>query len=120
MQRLVAAAAQRVRVRPLDRKRFDAEIALLRDIFNDAWARELGVRAVHRRRIPRARRNLRFLVDPELIQIAEVDGEAAAFMVVIPNINEAIRDLRGRLFPFGWAKLLWRLKVRYPSTAACR
>ena len=38
-------------------------------------------------------------------------------MVVIPNINEAIRDLRGRLFPTGWAKLLWRLKVRYPSTA---
>ena len=62
-------------------------------------------------------RNLRFLVDPELIQIAEVDGEAAAFMVVIPNINEAIRDLRGRLFPIGWLKLLWRLKVRYPSTA---
>ena len=51
-----------------------------------------------------------------MIQIAEVDGEAAAFMVVLPNINEAIRGLHGRLFPFGWAKLLWRLKVRYPGT----
>ena len=59
-------------------------------------------------------RNLRFLVDPGLIRIAEVDGEPAAFIVVIPNINEAIRGLDGRLLPFGWAKLLWRLKVRHP------
>jgi hypothetical protein len=46
-----------------------------------------------------------------------VDGAAAAFMVTAPNINEAIRDLNGRLLPFGWIKLLWRLKVRYPQTA---
>jgi hypothetical protein len=38
-------------------------------------------------------------------------------MVTVPNINEAIRDLNGRLLPFGWIKLLWRLKVRYPQTA---
>jgi hypothetical protein len=38
-------------------------------------------------------------------------------MVVLPNINEAIRDLNGRLLPFGWLKLLWRLKVKYPRTA---
>ena len=117
MQRLVAASAHRVRVRPLDRKRFDAEIALLRDIFNDAWAENWGFVPFTAAEFHELGRNLRFLVDPELIQIAEVDGEAAAFMVVIPNINEAIRELRGRLFPTGWAKLLWRLKVRYPSTA---
>ena len=117
MRRLVAASAHRVRVRPLDPKRFDAEIALLRDIFNDAWAENWGFVPFTAAEFLELGRNLRFLVDPELIQIAEVDGEAAAFMVVIPNINEAIRDLRGRLFPFGWLKLLWRLKVRYPSTA---
>jgi hypothetical protein len=57
------------------------------------------------------------IVDFELIKIAEVDGAPAAFMVVLPNINEAIRDLNGRLLPFGWLKLLWRLKVRFPETA---
>jgi len=106
-----------VRVRPLDRRRFDSEIAVLRDIFNDAWADNWGFVPFTAAEFQELGRNLRFLVAPELIQIAEVDGEAAAFMVVIPNINEAIRDLRGRLFPTGWAKLLWRLKVRYPSTA---
>jgi hypothetical protein len=42
MARLVAAAQKHVRVRSLERKRFDDEIALLRDIFNDAWAQNWG------------------------------------------------------------------------------
>jgi len=117
MRRLVAAAGDRVRVRRLDRKRFDDEISLLRDIFNDAWAENWGFVPFTTAEFHELGRNLRFLVDPELIQIAELDGEAAAFIVAIPDINEAIRGLHGRLFPTGWAKLLWRLKVRHPSTA---
>ena len=117
MRRLVAASAQRVRVRPLDRKRFDAEITLLRDIFNDAWAENWGFVPFTAAEFHEFGRNLRHLVAPEFVQIAEVDGEAAAFIVVIPNINEAIRGFDGRLWPTGWAKLLWRLKVRHPSTA---
>ncbi len=38
-------------------------------------------------------------------------------IVALPNLMEAARDLDGRLLPFGWAKLLWRLKVRHPQTA---
>jgi GNAT superfamily N-acetyltransferase len=117
MRRLLAASAQHVLVRPLDRKRFDDEIALLRDIFNDAWAENWGFVPFTAAEFHELGRNLRYLVDPTLIQIAEVDGEAVAFIVAIPNINEAIRGLRGRLFPTGWLKLLWRLKVRYPRTA---
>ena len=45
------------------------------------------------------------------MSIAEVDGEPVAMTVMFPNINEMIRDLNGRLLPYGWLKLLWRLKV---------
>jgi GNAT superfamily N-acetyltransferase len=117
MARLVAAAGKRINVRPLDRKRFAAEIALLRDIFNDAWAENWGFLPFTEEEFHELGNSLRFLVDPGLIRIAEVDGEPAAFIVVIPNINEAIRGLGGRLAPLGWAKLLWRLKVRHPTTA---
>jgi len=41
------------------------------------------------------------LADEELVKIGEVDGEPAAFMVLLPNINEVVRDLDGRLLPFG-------------------
>jgi hypothetical protein len=116
MRRLIAATAQRARVRPLDLRRFDAELSLLRDIFNDAWAENWGFVPFTTAEFEDLGRAFRFLVDPDMIQIAEVDGEAAAFMVLVPNINEAISGLDGRLFPFGWIKLLWRLKVRYPRT----
>jgi len=116
MRRLIAATAHRAKVRPLDLKRFDAELSLLRDIFNDAWAENWGFVPFTAAEFADLGRAFRFLVDPDMIQIAEVDGEAAAFIVLLPNINEAIRGLHGSLFPVGWAKLLWRLKVRYPST----
>ena len=45
----------------------------------------------------------------ELIRIAEVEGEPVAFMMTWPDINEMQADLNGELFPFGFAKLLWRL-----------
>jgi hypothetical protein len=117
MQRLVDASAHRVKVRPINMKRFNEEISLLRDIFNDAWAENWGFVPFTEAEFRELGNNLRFLVHPKLIQIAEVDGEAVTFVVALPNINEAIRDLKGKLFPFGWAKLLWRLKVSYPSTA---
>ena len=56
------------------------------------------------------------IIPDDFVQIAEVDGQGAAFLTMLPNVNEAIADLNGRLLPFGWMKLLWRLKVRYPST----
>lgn len=117
MQRLTSHATQRVTVRRLDVKHFDAEMMLLRDIFNDAWADNWGFVPFTVAEFSEMGKELRFLVGPDLIQIAEVDGEPAAFIVALPNVNEAIRGLGGRLFPTGWLKLLWRLKVRYPRTA---
>lgn len=116
MRRLIAMSTHRATVRPLDVGRFATEMQLLRDIFNDAWAENWGFVPFTAAEFDDLGRAFRYLVDPDMIQIAEVDGAAAAFMVLLPNINEAIRGLNGRLFPVGWAKLLWRLKVRYPST----
>jgi len=62
-------------------------------------------------------KTLALLLDDDNVQIAELDGRPVAFIVLLPNVNEAARDLNGRLLPFGWAKLLWRLKVRRPHTA---
>jgi hypothetical protein len=49
---------------------------------------------------------------PDWIWFVEIDGEAAAFIVLLPNLNDAISDLDGKLLPFGWAKLIWRLKFQ--------
>lgn len=117
MQRMARRVAHSVTVRPLEPKRFDDEMSVLRSIFNDAWEENWGFVPFTAAEFRDMGRSLRFLVGPDLIQIAEVNGEPAAFIVALPNVNEAIRGLGGRLLPTGWFKLLWRLKVRYPETA---
>lgn len=117
MQRMTSRATRGVTVRRIDTKRFDEEILQLRDIFNDAWADNWGFVPFTVAEFAAMGQELRFLISPDLIQIAELDGEAAAFIVALPNINEAIRGLHGKLFPLGWLKLLWRLKVRHPRSA---
>lgn len=117
MKKILDKVSHRVNVRPINLKCYNEEISLLRDIFNDAWSKNWGFVPFTVEEFNELGKNLRFLVDPELIQIAELDGKAAAFVVALPNINEAIRGLNGKLLPFGWLKLLWRLKVSNPTTA---
>ena len=61
--------------------------------------------------------DFKLLLDPDLAFFAEVEGREVGMVVCIPNLNEAARDLNGKLFPFGWAKLLYRLKVKGTSSA---
>ena len=117
MQLIAARTAERLTVRPLQRAHFKRDIAILQDIFNDAWADNWGYIPFTDAEFAHLAQNLKYLVADDFVQIAEVDGMPAAMIVVFPNVNEAIRDLNGRLFPFGWMKLLWRLKATYPKTA---
>ena len=78
---------------------------------NDAWAENWGFVPMTEAEIDDMAAVFKYLLRPDALVIAEYDGEAAGFGMMIPNLNEAIRDLKGRLFPFGIAKMLWRLKV---------
>jgi len=104
--------AHRVRVRPVDMSRYRAELATIMDIFNDAWSENWGSVPFTEAEITHIAHGMRPLIRPELIWIAEVDDTPACMIVCLPNLYEAIADLDGKLLPFGWAKLLWRLKVR--------
>ncbi len=117
MTRLAERVSDRVVVRPLDRSRIDAEAAVMREIFNDAWQQNWGFVPLAEEEWADTVKTLTKIMPDDYIQVAEYDGEPVAFIVALPNINEAARDLRGRLFPFGWLKLLWRLKVGHPRTA---
>ena len=117
MVAITARAKNRVQTRSLRKSDFKEELNIIRDIFNDAWSQNWGFIPWTNAEFEHLGKDLKLLVDENLVKIADVDGEPAAFMVMLPNINEAIRDLNGRLLPFGWFKLLWRLKVKYPKTA---
>ena len=100
-----------IEIRPLNYKDYANEIRRMVDIFNDAWSGNWGFVPITEPEGEAMAKQMKMLLDDRLVWFAEADGKAVAFMVTLPNINEAVRDLNGRLFPFGWAKLLWRLKT---------
>ncbi len=106
-----------VTVRPMRMRRYRAEVATIVDIFNDAWSGNWGFAPLTVAELDHMAAQMRPLVHEDLVWFAEVDGEAVGFIVCLPNLNEAIGDLRGRLLPLGWARLLWRLRVRGLRTA---
>jgi hypothetical protein len=117
MTRLAQRVMGKVVVRPLRRKELARETAVMLEIFNDAWANNWGFVPLVQDEFLETVKTLTMLMPDDYVQIAEYEGKPAAFIVALPNINEATRDLGGKLLPFGWAKLLWRLKVRHPHTA---
>jgi len=116
LRRVRKPPAEGVVLRELDMKRFDDEVRTLTGILNDAWSENWGFTPTTEAETKALASTLKLLIDRRLAWFAEIDGEPAGFMILLPNINEAIADLRGRLFPFGFAKLLWRLKVKGPKT----
>jgi GNAT superfamily N-acetyltransferase len=117
MTRLAQRVSDRVQVRPARRQHLKEDAAIMLDVFNDAWAHNWGFVPLVAAEWEETVLTLARLMPDDYIQIAEYDGEPVAFIVALPNLNEAIRDLKGKLLPFGWARLLWRLKVSHPRTA---
>jgi len=110
--RLNRPAPPGVVIRPINMKDFDGEVRTLVDIWNDAWAHNWGFAPITEAETRHLGESLKLLLHPRLIWFVEIDGEAAGFGALLPNLNDAIFDLKGKLVPFGWAKLLWRLKVK--------
>jgi hypothetical protein len=100
-----------LKIRPLELARYEQEVKTVSALFNDAWVGNWGFVPLSEVETKELAKQLRILLNEKLIWFAEFEGEAIGFIVCLPNVNEAIRDLGGRLLPFGWAKLLWRLKV---------
>ncbi len=100
-----------LQVRPLNRRRLREELDLIMDIFNDAWADNWGFIPFTPEDINHMAQQLRFFIRDHDVAIASWKGEPAAMAVVMPDLNRLIADFDGRLLPFNWARLLWRLKV---------
>ncbi len=117
MQTLVDRFGKSVRLRGLNRKKFKQELETLRDIFNDAWSDNWGFVPFTREEFAELGTSLRLFVPDDFIRIAEHQGKAVAFIVILPNLNEVLRDLDGNLFPSGVFKIIQALRKRRIRTA---
>jgi hypothetical protein len=101
----------RLKVRPFSKRHFERDLAIIVDIFNDAWAENWSFVPMTASEARSLGNVLRFLLSQRHVAIASYDGSPAAMIVTLPDFNLMYRDLNGRLLPFGWAKLLWRIMM---------
>lgn len=95
-------------VRHLDKKNLAEEMPKVMDIFNDAWSDNWGYVPFSDAEVAHMASEMKPLISPETFLIGDIKGEPAAFIAMIPNLNEIIHGLDGKLLPFGWAKALSR------------
>jgi hypothetical protein len=105
-----------LRVRKINMRHLHRDVDVLLDIYMDAWQENWGFVPVTKRAARKIAGDLRLIADPDIVLIAEVDGEPAGMVVGIPNLYEAIRDFKGFIDPWKALKLLWRLKLRGTET----
>ncbi len=105
----MAQKNKRVTMRPIDMKRFDEEVEIVLDIYNEAWSDNWGYVPFTEAEVAHGAKSLKPVVKPYRTYICEYDGEPVAFMLTIPDVNHKMRDINGKLLPFGWAKLAYRM-----------
>ncbi|MFP5394791.1 MAG: N-acetyltransferase [Alphaproteobacteria bacterium] len=118
IQRIVQSGERnaKIRVRGVDKSKFDAEAAIILHILNDAWSDNWGFVPFTDREIAYAGKKFKPIVREDLIMIAEYEGEPVAFMMTLPDLNEQLKPMGGSLWPFNWAKLLWWLRQPHART----
>lgn len=110
----------RLGVRGLDKSRIDEEIATVVQLFNAAWADNWNFIPLVDADLKHLASELKLILIPELVSFGTIDGKVAAMCVALPDLNQMIRGLNGRMLPFGWAKLLFRVLTRRTYVSGTR
>ncbi len=106
-----------IRIRSLDLRNFDAEVATLRAIYTDAWQQNWGHVEVGEEEFRFIAEGFRQVIDPDFCLIAEVAGKPVAISITLPDLNPVVKKMKGRFWPFGWyyfltrARFIWRVRV---------
>ena len=108
IQRIVKSGQRndRITIRPVDKARYQDEVRTALEILNDAWSGNWGFVPFTEAEIDYASKKLKPIIHPELVMLAELDGKAVAFMITLPDVNEVLAKIDGKLFPFGWIRML--------------
>ncbi|MCP4684724.1 MAG: N-acetyltransferase [bacterium] len=102
----------KVTMRQIDMSKFEEELAVVQQIYDSGWADNWGFVPMDKAEFAHMAKNLKQILDPRIVSIAEHEGRAIGFSLALPDINQALIRLKGKLFPLGLLKLLWHTKVR--------
>jgi GNAT superfamily N-acetyltransferase len=97
-----------VTVRNMDKKNLGHDIALFTEVYNEAWGHNWGFVPVTDDEVAFQAKNLKPVLDEDWAYIAERDGEVLGAALTLPDINQALEKMNGRILPFGWWHFLRR------------
>jgi hypothetical protein len=106
-----------VKIRTMSFANWDAEVLRTLEVYNDAWEKNWGFVPVGEKEYLHIAKDLKMVLHPDFAILAEVDGQPAAFVLTIQNVNPVLKKLDGKLFPFGVLRLIWDLKIRPKVTS---
>jgi len=113
MHPLIHAAAARSReqgvvLRPMRKREMEAEVARFMDVYNEAWGHNWGFVPITEAEVAFQAKNLKPVLDENWAMIAELDGEVVGAALTLPDVDQALARMKGRLLPFGWWHFLRR------------
>lgn len=99
-----------IQIRKINLKKIHEEVKIIRKIFNAAWKNNWGFIPLTEEEFSALASDLKTIVDDDFAHIAEINGEPVAFSVALPEYNQILRNLNGKLLPLGIFKILWNRK----------
>ena len=109
------------KIRAINPKKFDEEANHIFEIFEEAWKENFGSIPLNNEMMSHVKTSLKMIYDPNMIIFAEnEEGKIIGFQIVLPDVNEIIRDFNGKLLcpPWNLFKFIWRSKFK--RTKWCR
>jgi GNAT superfamily N-acetyltransferase len=111
-----ALASPDYQIRPLNLSDIKSEVRLLVDIFNDAWSANWGFVPWTQAELDKLGKDMKLLITPQYGYVASYKGEPAAFAVTLPNLNDWIKGMNGKVLPFNWLTLASKVLQKKPSS----
>ena len=100
-------ARRKVTIRPVNMRAFQADVAHITAIYNDAWSENWGFVPITDAEAQHMASALKLAVIPDLTLLAEIDGEPVGCFVALPDLNQALRHLRGHVTPWGLLRFFY-------------
>ncbi len=99
-----------IQIRSINMKKFWDDVAIIKQIYNDAWSDNWGFVPMTDAEFHHMAKEMKPAIDPRVLLIAEKHGEPVAFSLALPDFNQALKKINGRLFPTGLIKLLYHAR----------
>ncbi|MEW6086808.1 MAG: N-acetyltransferase [bacterium] len=93
-------------VRPINTRKFWQDVEIIKKVYSSAWEENWGFVPMTDKEFTKTANDFKMIMDKNMILFAEIDGKPVAFFLALPDLNIALKKIKGRLLPFGLIKLL--------------